>query len=59
MFVAVYREALKSLPEQFNANGLVVTQGEATSKDGTRVPYFLVRRKDSPLDGSTPTLLYR
>jgi len=51
-------EALKSLPPRFDADGLVATQLEATSADGTKVPYFLVRRKDAPVDGSTPTLLY-
>lgn len=30
----------------------------ATSKDGTRVPFFLSRRKDLPLDGRNPTMLY-
>jgi prolyl oligopeptidase len=30
----------------------------ATSKDGTRVPYFLVRPKDLKFDGKAPTLLY-
>jgi prolyl oligopeptidase len=29
-----------------------------TSRDGTRVPMFLVHRKDLVLDGSHPTLLY-
>ena len=33
-------------------------QLEAKSADGTMVPYFLVRRKDAPVDGTTPTLLY-
>src|SRR5207247_28794 len=28
-----------------------------TSKDGTRVPMFIVHRKDFKRDGSTPTLL--
>jgi prolyl oligopeptidase len=28
------------------------------SKDGTRVPYFLVAKKDLPRDGKNPTLLY-
>jgi prolyl oligopeptidase len=30
----------------------------ATSKDGTRVPFFVTARKDLPLDGSNPTMLY-
>src|SRR5262249_30163657 len=34
-----------------------VTQHEAVSKDGTRIPYFEVAPKDLALDGSTPTLL--
>tara|TARA_R110000796_G_scaffold147973_2_gene264823 strand:+ start:1278 stop:3449 length:2172 start_codon:yes stop_codon:yes gene_type:complete len=49
---------LKSLPPKFDASGLKVTQHFATSKDGTRVPYFLVSKADLPLDGTTPTLLY-
>ena len=49
---------VRRLPEMFNASGLVVEQFEATSKDGTRVPYFVVRREGVALDGSSPTLLY-
>lgn len=49
---------LKSLPPKFDASGLEVTQHFATSKDGTRVPYFLVSKADLPRDGTTPTLLY-
>ncbi|HEX2309436.1 MAG TPA: prolyl oligopeptidase family serine peptidase, partial [Vicinamibacterales bacterium] len=37
---------------------LVVSQHEATSQDGTRVPYFQVSRQTLPLDGTAPTLLY-
>jgi prolyl oligopeptidase len=51
-------EALKRLPAMFDAGGLAVTQHEAVSKDGTRVPYFQVGRRDLPLDGQAPTLLY-
>ena len=51
-------QPLKSMPEFFDASRHVVEQHFATSKDGTRVPYFLVRPKDLALDGSTPTLLY-
>ena len=49
---------LKSLPVFFDAAGLQEEQYEATSLDGTKVPYFLVSRTGAPLDGSTPTLLY-
>lgn len=51
------RERLKSLPSQFNSDGLEVQQFEATSKDGTRVPYFLVAKKGMKLDGGNVTLL--
>ena len=29
-----------------------------TAKDGTRIPYFLIRPRDMKIDGSTPTHLY-
>jgi len=51
-------EVLKRSPAFFAAEGLAVTQHEATSKDGTRVPYFQIGPADLPADGSTPTLLY-
>lgn len=51
-------EQVKAAPAKFDASGLVVEQHEATSADGTKVPYFLVRRADAPRDGNTPTLLY-
>jgi prolyl oligopeptidase len=47
----------KSQKPQFDASADVVEQLEATSKDGTRVPYFVVHRKDMPYDGSNPTVL--
>jgi prolyl oligopeptidase len=52
------REKLKSLPEFFDARGLKTAQFEATSKDGTRIPYFVVMREGTKLDGSNPTILY-
>ncbi len=51
-------EKLKSRPAFFDASGLVVEQQFAKSKDGTRVPYFVVRPKSAPLDGTNPTILY-
>ena len=50
-------EVIKSLPAKFDAEGLVVEQLEAASSDGTMVPYFVVRRADIALDGTTPTIL--
>jgi prolyl oligopeptidase len=47
----------KALPPQFDASNLTVEQLEATSKDGTKVPYFVVRRKDIKYDSSNPTLM--
>ncbi len=49
---------VKALPPKFDARGLVTEQFEATSKDGTRVPYFVVHRADMRYDGANPTLLY-
>ena len=51
-------EKLKSMPSFFDANGLEITQSFAASADGTRIPYYMVARKDLKLDGSNPTLLY-
>jgi len=52
------KERIKALPSFYDASGLTTEQRFATSKDGTRVPYFLIRKSDKALDGSTPTLLY-
>lgn len=49
---------VRALPPRFRATDLIQEQLEAISADGTRVPYFVVRRKNIPLDGSTPTVLY-
>jgi prolyl oligopeptidase len=47
----------KSQKPQFDASADVVEQLEVTSKDGTKVPYFVVHRKDMRYDGSNATLL--
>jgi len=49
---------LRQLPAWFDASPYQVDQFEATSKDGTKVPYFVVRRKDIRFDGSNPALVY-
>ena len=49
---------LKSMPAFFDATGMRTEQYEATSKDGTRIPYFVVTPKGFKADGNAPTLLY-
>jgi len=45
-------------PAKFDASNLVVDQREAASSDGTKIPYFIVHRRDMKLDGNNPTLIY-
>jgi prolyl oligopeptidase len=52
------RALLKAMPAFFDASPYTVSQFEAVSKDGTRVPYFVVMRADTRMDGANPTLLY-
>lgn len=47
-----------SLPSRFDATGLITEQKFAESKDGTKVPYFLIRKADIEMNGKTPTILY-
>ena len=47
----------KTEKAQFDASNLTVDQLFAKSKDGTRVPYFVVHRKDMKYDGTNATLL--
>ncbi len=50
-------KTIKTTPPKFDASADVVEQLEATSKDGTKVPYFVVHRRDIKYDGSNPTLM--
>lgn len=50
-------EAVKESPVRFDASGMDITQYEATSKDGTKIPYFVVKPKGLKLDGTAPTLM--
>ena len=47
----------KSEPAQFDASNDVVEQFDATSKDGTKIPYFIVHPKDMQDNGQNPVLL--
>ena len=49
---------LRSLPAQFDASRDVVEQFEATSTDGTRIPYSVTHPAGMALDGSHPTILH-
>ncbi|WP_372372312.1 MULTISPECIES: prolyl oligopeptidase family serine peptidase [Xanthomonas] len=51
-------QRMKTLPAFFDASRFVIEQHFVTSKDGTRVPYFLVRSNALAFDGSAPTQLY-
>ena len=55
---ATHARPVRSLPAQFDASRFVSEQFEATSRDGTRVPYFVIHARDMPLNGQNPTLLY-
>ncbi len=52
------KQLIAQVPARFQSNGLVIRQEFATSKDGTKVPYFLVHRQGIELKGQNPTLLY-
>lgn len=49
-------QTVAALPAQFDASQFEVAQRFATSADGTRVPYFLVRKKGA--SAPAPTLLH-
>ncbi len=49
---------LRSAPRWFDASGMVTRQHEAVSRDGTRIPYFIVRREGESAAGPQPTLIY-
>ncbi|WP_405548635.1 prolyl oligopeptidase family serine peptidase [Variovorax paradoxus] len=51
-------EPLKDSPAFFDASGYRVSQHFATSKDGTRVPYFEIAPRNLQADGKNPTLQY-
>jgi prolyl oligopeptidase len=50
------RRDVQALPAQFDASRFTVAQRFARSKDGTRVPYFLVRKKG--VTGPTAALIH-
>lgn len=51
-------ERIETLPTTVAVENLVSERVDLPSKDGTKIPVFLLRHKDTPLDGSAPTVLY-
>lgn len=49
-------QAVQSLPATFDAKDMTVEKRFATSKDGTKIPYFLARKKGST--GPVPALIH-
>jgi prolyl oligopeptidase len=49
---------IKTLPPRFDASRDTVEQFEATSSDGTKIPYFIIHPINMKLDGNNPTILY-
>ena len=49
---------LRAAPAKFDASTHVTEQFEATSSDGTMIPYFVTRPRDMAMDGSAPTILF-
>jgi prolyl oligopeptidase len=52
------RERLKARPSFYDATGMRAEQRFATSRDGTKVPYFVIWPSGAKADGDNPTLLY-
>ncbi|MCZ6650049.1 MAG: prolyl oligopeptidase family serine peptidase [Acidobacteria bacterium] len=51
-------EQVKSMPAFFDSDGMEVVQRHATSRDGTKIPYFLITPKGFQANGKNPALLY-
>lgn len=49
---------LRVATAKFDASTHVVEQFEATSSDGVKIPYFVVRPRDLVMDGHAPTILF-
>jgi prolyl oligopeptidase len=54
---AAKADVIRAAPARFDGSTHVVEQHEATSKDGTKIPYFVVRPKGAP-NPATPTMMF-
>ena len=50
-------EPIKTSPSYFDAAGMEVEQHEATSADGTKIPYFIVKPEGMEMNGETAVLM--
>ncbi|HEX5786555.1 MAG TPA: prolyl oligopeptidase family serine peptidase [Woeseiaceae bacterium] len=50
--------SLSQMPAFYDANDVIVEQRFATSRDGTRVPYFIAGQREVLKEGDAPTILY-
>ncbi|MEP0391514.1 MAG: prolyl oligopeptidase family serine peptidase [Erythrobacter sp.] len=50
-------QPIKNSPSYFDAAGMEVEQHEATSADGTKIPYFIVKPKGMEMNGETAVLM--
>jgi prolyl oligopeptidase len=51
-------KAVKQMPARYDASKVIYEQFFATSRDGTRVPYFVVHQKSMKKNSANPTLMY-
>ncbi|MEE4199230.1 prolyl oligopeptidase family serine peptidase [Erythrobacter sp.] len=50
-------QVVKTSPAYFAPDGMEVEQHEATSADGTKIPYFIVKPEGMAMDGDTAVLM--
>ena len=49
---------VRQIPSGYDASEYVVERALATARDGAQVPASIVRRRDTPTDGTAPVYLY-
>ena len=49
---------VQQVPSGYDAAEYVTDRALATARDGVQVPVSIVRRKDTPVDGTAPMYLY-
>ncbi len=51
-------EKIMNLPDYFNTEDIVVDQNWVESKDGTKIPYFILHKKGMKYDRNNPVIQY-